>query len=93
MLSEAGVSPKSIILVWHQSTMDPNLLGELLELAWYFNVWARKANYIPMIEHFRAGLRRDPGAGKIFAAELDLIFPILFAGHKLANIIEHCQTS
>lgn len=43
----------------------------------------QRANCIPMIKCFRAGLPRSPKTGKPFTAKLDVLFPILFAGHKL----------
>jgi len=33
IIIKAGVTPKSIIIVWHQSTMDFDLFRELLESA------------------------------------------------------------
>jgi hypothetical protein len=81
----AGVTPKSIILVWHKSTMDLDLLRELLESVGYFDILPPKENCIPMIQHFRAGLPRSPKTAKNFTAKLDVLFPILFAGHKLVG--------
>lgn len=67
----AGVTQKSIILVWHISTMDVDLLRELLESAGYFDILPRKENYIPMMQHFQAGLPRRPKTAKRFTARLD----------------------
>lgn len=53
----AGVTPKSIILVWHKSTMDIDLLREHLESAGYFDILPPNENCILMIRHFRAGLQ------------------------------------
>lgn len=65
--------------------MDLDLLGELLESAGYFDILPPKENCIPMIQHFRGGLPRNPKAAKCFTAKLDVLFPILFAGHKLVG--------
>ena len=81
----AGVTSKSIISVWHNSTMGLDLLRELLESAGRFDILPPKANCIPMIRHFQAGLPRNPKTGKTLTAKLDVLFPILFAGHKLVG--------
>jgi hypothetical protein len=79
MIIEAGVTPKSVIVVCHQSTTDLDLLRELLESAGYYNVLPPKANCITMIPQFREGLPRK------FTAKIDILFPLLFAGHHLVG--------
>lgn len=39
-----------------------------------------------MVNHFRLGLpKKDMKTGKAFPAKLDLLFPLLFAGHELVG--------
>jgi hypothetical protein len=85
IIIKAGVTPKSIIIVWHKSTVDLDLLRELLESAGRLDILPPEASCIPMMKHFRAGLPRNPKTGKTFTAKLDVLFPILFAGHKLVG--------
>jgi hypothetical protein len=86
MIINAGVTRKSIILTWHTSTFDLDLLRELLESAGYDDVLPPTENCIPMINHFRPGLPgKDKKTGKAFTTKLDMLFPLLFAGHELVG--------
>jgi hypothetical protein len=77
IIKKAGVTPKSMILVWHTSTMDLDLLRELLESAGYYDILPPKANCITMIQQFKAGLPRNPKTKKPFPARLEILFPSL----------------
>src|SRR5271155_4838916 len=72
IIIKAGITPKSIIVVWHTSSMDLDLLRELLESAGYFDILPPKANCIPVIHHFRPGLPRNPKTGKKVSCKLDV---------------------
>jgi len=73
----AKITPYSIILVWHTSAMDLELLRELLDTAGHPNILPGKTNCITLIQQFRLGLPLN------FSAALDVIFPVLFAGDAL----------
>jgi len=79
MLIKAKITPHSIILVWHNSAMDLELLRELLDTAGYPNILPGKKNCITLIQQFRLGLPLN------FSAALDVIFPVLFAGDALVG--------
>ena len=85
IIVKAGVTQNSIIIVWHISTMDLDLLRELLNSAGYPKILPPPTNCIPMIPHFRAGLPLNPKTKKRYTAKLDIIFPVLFAGHSLVG--------
>jgi hypothetical protein len=86
MLKNAGVTQKSIILVWHTGPFDLTLLRELLESAGYRDVLPPQENCIPMINNYRPGLPSRSKTGKIFTCKLDQLFPVLFAGHELVGM-------
>jgi len=65
--------------------VDLDLLRELLDSSGCFDILSPKANCIPMIQHFQAGMPHNPKTGKTFTAKLVLLSPILFAGHKLVG--------
>jgi len=79
MLIKAKITPHSIILVWHNSAMDLELLRELLDTAGYPNILPGKKNCITFIQQFRLGLPLN------FSAALDVIFPVPFAGDALVG--------
>jgi hypothetical protein len=86
MIINARVTRKSIILTWHTSTFDLDLLRELLESAGYDDILPPTENCTPMINHFRPGLPgKDKKTGKAFTTKLDMLFPLLFAGHELVG--------
>ena len=58
MIINAGVTRESVILVWHTSTFDLDLLRELLESAGYDNILPPTENCIPMIKPFSTRLAR-----------------------------------
>lgn len=84
-LQKAGVTPTSIILVWHLNTFDLTILRELLDSAGYRNILPSEENCIPVIKHYRAGLPAKDRFGRPFSAKLDHLFPILFAEHELVG--------
>jgi hypothetical protein len=65
--------------------MDLDFLRGLLESAGRFDILPPKANCIPMIQYFQAGLPRNPKTGGTFTTTLDVISPILFISHKLVG--------
>lgn len=86
MIVNTGVTRESIILIWHTSTFDLDLLRELLESAGYNEFLPLTENCIPTINNFRPGLPgKDVKTGKAFATKLDMLFPMLFAGHELVG--------
>ena len=52
IIIKAGIIPKSIIVVWHTSSMDLDLFKEFLDSAGYFDILPPKANCIPVIHRF-----------------------------------------
>ena len=56
MLKSAGVSQKSIILVWHVNRFDLTVLRELLESKGYTDILPPQGNCIPMIKHYPSGI-------------------------------------
>lgn len=86
MIIKAGVTPQSIIVTWHVGYMDLVLLKELLEPAGYVNILPPTRNCIPMIPEYWENLPRNIKTGKRQqSAALDVLFPVLFAGHKLVG--------
>src|ERR1700730_5247285 len=83
-LRNAGMTPETLILVWHVSYMDLTLLRELLESGGYNNILPPNDNCVRMVPQYRNGLPTSP-TRKRFPAKLDVLFPLLFAGHSLVG--------
>lgn len=86
MLKSAGVSQKSIILVWHVNRSDLTILRELLESKGYTDILPPQENCIPMIKHYRAGLTPRDKTSRGFTSILDQLFALLFPGHQLVGM-------
>ena len=59
-LRNAGMTPETLILVWHVSYMDLTLLRELLESGGYNNILPPNDNCIRMVPQYRNGLPTSP---------------------------------
>ena len=86
MLKSAGVSQKSIILVWHVNRFDLTILRELLESNGYTDILPPQENCIPLIKHYRASLPPRDKTGRVLTSGLDQLFPLLFLGHQLVGM-------
>ena len=85
MIIEAEVPLDAIVLVLHSSTQDLDLLQKLMAKVGHQNILPRVENCITIVQQYRAGLPTDPITRKVFPAALDVLFPILFAGHSLVG--------
>ena len=83
MLKNAGVSPKSIILVWHVGWTDVDLVRDFLELAGYFDIWPPRENCVRVLYEFRKNLPCNSKTGSQIPKSQSLLFPILFPGNEL----------
>jgi hypothetical protein len=83
MLKNSGVSPKSIILVWHVGWTDVDLVGDFLESVGYSDIWPPRENCVRMLYDFRKNLSYNPKTGIQIPRDLPLLFPVLFPGHEL----------
>jgi hypothetical protein len=87
-LQEAGLTAETTILSWHQSYTDLVLLREFLQSGGYDDVLPPNERCVRMIPQYRHHLPRS-STGKRFSARLDVLFPILFAGHELVGRNHH----
>jgi len=84
-IKDARITPETIVIVWHNGVFDLTLLTELLESAGHVGILPSRANCIPMIPHFRAGLPISLKTRKRFTASLLVIFPLLFLESPLVG--------
>jgi hypothetical protein len=80
---EGGITPDSIILTWHRTAKDLELLRKLFDESGckdYKNILPPKHHCMFMIPEFRRNMRIIPGI-----LSLEIIFNLLFANHNLAN--------
>ena len=75
-LRNAGMTPETLILVWHVSYMDLTLLRELLESGGYNYILPPNDNCIRMVPQYC----NDQPYEKEIPRKLDVLFPLLFAG-------------
>jgi hypothetical protein len=87
-LQEAGITAETTILTWHQSYTDLVLLREFLQSGGYDDILPPNERCVRMIPQYRHHLPRS-STGKLFSARLDVLFPILFAGHELVGRNHH----
>lgn len=87
-LREAGITAETTILSWHQSYTDLVLLREFLQSGGYDDILPPNERCIRMIPQYRQHFPRS-STGKFFSARLDVLFPILFAGHELVGRNHH----
>ena len=83
-LQVAGITPETIIFTWHTSYMDITLLREFLVSGGYRNILPPNDHCVRLIPEYRIGLPVSP-TGKKFPAGLEILFPLLFAGHVLVD--------
>ena len=83
-LREAGITPQTIFLTWHQSTTDFIRLRDLLEQEGYTDILQSNERCFPMIPSFKKNLHRLPG-NKPFPVALEVLFPLLFPKHELVG--------
>ncbi|KAF9760927.1 hypothetical protein IL306_004055 [Fusarium sp. DS 682] len=81
---EAGITPKTLVLVWHQSCTDLQLLRQLLEGGGHYNILPGDENCIPLIQLFRLNLRRL-GPEKLYPLKLEVLFPVVFPQSDLVG--------
>jgi len=87
-LREAGITAETTILSWHQSYTDLVLLQEFLQSGGYDDILPPNERCVRIIPQYRHHLPRS-STGKLFSARLDVLFPILFAGHELVGRNHH----
>ena len=76
---ESGITPDTIILVWHKTYLDLSLLREFFEEAGYHNILPLKENCVPMIPLFGQSLPKG------CPLSLEIIFPMIFNGHEFVG--------
>jgi len=84
-IKDARITPKTIVIVWHNGVFDLTLLTELLESAGHVGILPSRANCVTMIPNFRAGLPISLKTRKRFTASLPVIFPLLFPESSLVG--------
>jgi hypothetical protein len=84
-LKEAGISPATVILVWHVGFTDLKLLRDFLESAGYHNSLPPDSNCVRLIPAFRNNLPRIPD-DRLFPCRLELLFPLFYSGHSLDGL-------
>jgi len=83
-LRKAGITPKTVFLLWHTSPTDLVLLQELLASSGYDDILPSNENYTLLIPEYQKGLPKN-SSGKVFPTGLEVLFSILFADHDLAS--------
>ncbi|KAF5537319.1 zinc finger protein [Fusarium napiforme] len=81
-LKQSGISPDTIVLMWHCGRTDLQLLRKFLEDAGYTDILPPDENCIPLIPLFRTNLsyKRFP---QKFSLALEVLFPVLYPGSGL----------
>lgn len=80
-LQQVGITPDTVILVYHLSTMDLSLLREFLESAGYTGILPPDKNCIPLISLLRMNLSEGLRGRKLFSLRLEELFPIIYPRH------------
>jgi hypothetical protein len=88
-IRESGITPDSILFVWHTNYFDLTLLVEWLAENGYHNLLPPRENCIRMVNLYRENL------GEGCSLKLDLVFPMIFEGHALVGqnhrAVSDCQ--
>lgn len=61
-LKQAGITPDTIVLVYHVSVTDLKLLRELLESSGHVGILPPDENCVPMLQPFRENLSKGQPA-------------------------------
>ncbi|KAM0555871.1 hypothetical protein ACHAPJ_006272 [Fusarium lateritium] len=84
-LREAGISPNTIFLVWHQGYTDLNILRKFLSAGGYDDILPSNDNCFPMLNHFRQKHLKAPLGLRSFPHKLEILFPVLYPRHALVG--------
>lgn len=85
-LQQAGITQDTLILVYHLSTTDLKLLGELLESAGHIGILPPDEKCIPLIQLLRPNLSTEPPGYQRVPLALELLFPIMYPRHSLVGL-------
>jgi hypothetical protein len=85
-LQQVGITPDTVILVYHVSAMDLSLLREFLESAGYTDILPPSGNCIPLIPLPRMNLSEGPPGWKSFPLGLEELFPVMYRRHQLIGL-------
>ncbi|RBA10665.1 hypothetical protein FPRO05_05254 [Fusarium proliferatum] len=95
-LKQSGISPDTIVLMWHKNRADLQLLRKFLEAGGYTDILPPDENCIPLIHLFRTNLPYNRFKQR-FPLNLEVLFPVLYPGSGLRGrnhraIIDCLQT-
>lgn len=85
-LRQVGISPSTVIIVYHATKFDLKLLTRFLESAGYFGYLPPEENCIPMVNVLRPHLSDRMSSGRRFPLKLEVLFPLMFPGHSLVGM-------
>ncbi|KAH7328011.1 hypothetical protein B0I35DRAFT_6299 [Stachybotrys elegans] len=85
-LQGAGITRDTMILVWHTSTRDLDILKGFLESAGYTGILPPKENCIPLIQVMRMNLSEGAAGYRMFPLGLEVLFPVMWPRHSLIGL-------
>jgi len=87
-LKATGITPDTLILVWHYGITDLLILRSFLDSGGYSGILPPDSNCIPMIQLFRTNLKEVviPGFMKPFPLTLPILFSLFFPRHSLVGL-------
>jgi hypothetical protein len=88
-LSEEGVTPETIVVVWATNWSDVRFLREWLEAEGYSDIFPPNSRCVTMVHAFWDNLGKLPN-GKKFPTSLPVLFPLLYGtSHELYGRNHH----
>ncbi|KAG4291190.1 hypothetical protein FPRO06_03076 [Fusarium proliferatum] len=84
-IKASGVTPKSLILVWHTSPFDLRLLRNFLSQGGYDDILPGDENCFTLVQQFRLNLPKIGKEQKMFPLRLEILFPTMFPRSKLVG--------
>ncbi|KAJ4123281.1 hypothetical protein NW768_009815 [Fusarium equiseti] len=101
MIKNSGITPDTIVLVWHNGTTDLDLLRDFLATGQrgYERLIPNNANCISLLQFFRENLPPIVWENKtgVFPVGLEILFPVIYPGSNLVGRnhqaeVDCCQT-
>ncbi|KAF1963619.1 hypothetical protein CC80DRAFT_397754, partial [Byssothecium circinans] len=85
-LRQVGISPSTVIIVYHATNFDLKLLTRFLESAGYFGYLPTEENCIPIVNVLRPHLSDRMSSGRRFPLKLEVPCPLMFPRHSLVGM-------
>ncbi|KAM5514001.1 hypothetical protein FOXYSP1_04968 [Fusarium oxysporum f. sp. phaseoli] len=84
-IKASGITPESLVLVWHIRPFDLQLLRDFLLAGGYDNILPGDENCCTLIQLFRRNLPKIGKENKGFPLRLELLFPAMLPRSKLVG--------